>query len=574
MKRSRSPSLLLAMAALLQHAAAFSPASFPLGSQATVQLPPAPYQLGFASRDVVLGAQGEWQPGLVAAVSVEAGGAGGSYTCALVVVLGDVKVWASDHLEKFVPTGLCRLELTGDGQLRLTDGAGAVGWVTGTAGQGVQNHDGYWLHEPEFRRIRTKKTTNASLFSNLFHNHDKWDPNAKPPLNQYGTIPAWFRKMKDHICLALDLNRRTGNLVLIDAQNRTKWQSFDHPTDTLLRGEQHTLPLYFIVPTTKVISSAAFYSFELDGDKIAAYITLGLSKYSYWELAPIANRTMASARLDGSGLRMLDPQGTAVAQITPPVKKPPLSFLKLEEDGNLGMYYYAARHRKFKASYRALGFCELPLSCGVGEVCSAAGNCNDGLSVYADRPARGGSNASSGGDICGGDACMVHLRGVTTVLRTTESPVTDVTLRQCVEQCARDVSCSAALYVTDDVASVAAADHGVCSHYTMTVGAREVTGASHRFSYWVKSRAGGGGGGEGGRGGGGDEDDDDTFFHGPIRTIIIVCGAVDLGCALVFVVLVVLYIRRRRQHVAAADEPPAGEIEGVEMGQNNEAVQN
>ena len=111
-----------------------------------------------------------------------------------------------------------------------------------------------------------------------------------------------------------------------------------------------------------MISSAIFYSFELDGDKITTYVNLGERKYSYWEIAPSANQTMALVRLGGAGLKMLNTQGVTVAQIMPLVKKSPLSFLVLEEDGNLGMYYYEVCHQKFKASYRALGFCELPLS--------------------------------------------------------------------------------------------------------------------------------------------------------------------------------------------------------------------
>lgn len=132
------PMLLAAMAVLLLEQIALSSADFPLGGQATVQLPPAPCQPGFAAREVVLDAQGHRrQPAFVAAVSAVEAGAG-RCTCSLVVLLGGVKVWASDHLEKFVPADLCRLELTEDGQLRLTDGAGKVGWLSGTAGQGVK----------------------------------------------------------------------------------------------------------------------------------------------------------------------------------------------------------------------------------------------------------------------------------------------------------------------------------------------------------------------------------------------------------------------------------------------------
>ncbi|KAJ1286009.1 hypothetical protein BS78_03G321000 [Paspalum vaginatum] len=475
--------LLLPVAVLLLEQAALSSADFPLGGQATVQLPPAPYRPGFAARSVVLDAQGQRQPGFVAAVSAEAAGGAGRYTCSMAVLLGGVKVWASDHLDKFVARALCRLELTEDGQLRLTDGTGNVGWLSGTAGQGVK---------------------------------------------------------------ALHLDRKTGNLLLLDAQNRTRWQSLDDPTDTFLRGQQRTLPVYLIAPTTKLASPAsAFYSFELDGDKIATYVNFGETRYSYWELAPGANRTMASARLNGAGLRILDLRGVTVAQITPPAKRPPVSFLALGDDGNLAMYYYDTQHQKFRASYKALGFCELPLSCGLHEVCSSAGKCK-GFSAYADRPAARAGNASS--DPCEGTAgdqvCMFQLRGVTTVLLAASPPLANVTLRECVVQCARNLSCVAALYVKDN-ASAAAADRGVCSHYELTAGAREIIDGSRRYSYWVKfSEAGGGGG---------DEEDDDDSSSAMLVKILMICGAIDVVCAVVFAVLVALYFRRLRRLAAAVD---------------------
>ncbi|CAL4973377.1 unnamed protein product [Urochloa decumbens] len=485
--------LLPAVAVLLLGKTTHSSADFPLGGQATVRLPPPPHQPLFAARVVVLDAHhGRRQPGFVAAVNAEAAdGPAGAYACSLVLLLGGVKVWASDHLEKFAARALCRLELTEDGQLRLTDGAGKVGWLSGTAGQGVK---------------------------------------------------------------ALHLDGKIGNLVLIDAQNRTRWQSLDDPTDKFLRGQNRALPAYFITSTIDETSSP-FYSLELDGDKITAYIHVGdTTSYSYWELAApaSANRTMASARLDGSGLKMLDAEGVTAVQISPPVKKPPLSFMALAGDGNLEMFYYDARRRRFRVSYKALGLCELPLSCGVRQVCSGAGTCKD-FAAYADTPAR-----------AGGAKCMVHLRGVTTVLRPAVAAaplVAGVTLRQCVARCAINISCSAALYVEDDAA--ADEDHGMCEHYTLAAGAREVTddGSRRRHSYWVKLPAAAGGGGD-------DDDvaDDGGDSSGLLGKLLMVCGAVDVVGAVVFTVLIVFYFRRLRRLAAVVDlavELQQGEAEGA-----------
>jgi hypothetical protein len=139
-----------------------------------------------------------------------------------------------------------------------------------------------------------------------------------------------------------------------------------------------------------------------------------------------------------------------------------------------------------------------------------------------------------------------------------------------VVQCARNLSCNAALYVKDDAGVVAAAEHGVCSHYTLTAGAREVTDGSRRYSYWVKFPAAAGGGDE-------DEEDDDDSSPGKLSTstILMICGAIDVVCALVFVVLIALYFRRLRRLAAAVDrvvELQEGEPEGA--GEQNDTDSN
>lgn len=126
----------LLLAALLLQPALSSP-DFRVGARVAMRLPRA-YQPGFAERTTVLGAAGERQPRFAAAVSVEAG-TGGGYLCSLVVLLANVTVWASDRPDQeFVPPAVCQLELMEDGQLRLTDGARAVVWWSGTAGQGAK----------------------------------------------------------------------------------------------------------------------------------------------------------------------------------------------------------------------------------------------------------------------------------------------------------------------------------------------------------------------------------------------------------------------------------------------------
>lgn len=98
----------------------------------------------------------------------------GRYACSLQVFLGTVKVWSSGHVSKFFTSDVCVLELTKMGDLRLKGLNDEIGWRTGTSGQGVE-------------------------------------------------------KLQ-----LLD----SGNLVLVDGQEKIKWQTFNFPTNILLLGQR------------------------------------------------------------------------------------------------------------------------------------------------------------------------------------------------------------------------------------------------------------------------------------------------------------------------------------------------
>ncbi|EAY76335.1 hypothetical protein OsI_04269 [Oryza sativa Indica Group] len=408
-------SVLLPVALLL--CAAIASPDFPLGKNFTVPLYyQQPADLAVTTTTVLNASHGApLRPGVAAAISVVAGTGGleGLSMCSLVVLLGNVTVWASDHDGgRFLVRGFCRLELTVDGDLRLTDAAGTVGWSSVTAG----------------RRAKVLRLT------------------------------------------------RSGNLRLLDAKNQYVWQSFDKPADKLLRGQRIGVPSYLTAPVTMI--GSAFFSLELKERSITANFNVGIKRYTYWELTPRHNRSVAFAEMDVLGLRLLDRQRRPVAQISPAIEAQ-VSFLALGEDGNLGMYFYDSHDMKFGPSYEALGFCELPLACGLRGVCSAAGECDD-FSTYGVHPAPAAHRHSACNATTVADRhYMAVMEGVTTAIRPASPPTANVTMRQCADSCLRDCSCAAALYVL-----AAVADHGgACSRYEMTAGAREVIGGGHRHNY-------------------------------------------------------------------------------------------
>ncbi|GAV91674.1 B_lectin domain-containing protein [Cephalotus follicularis] len=129
----------------------------------------------------------------------------GKYSCSLEVFLGDVKVWNSGHYWKFYTSKKCVIELTGDGDLQLKGLKERVGWRTGTSAQGVE---------------------------------------------------------KLQIL-------RTGNMVLTDALDSIKWQSFNFPTDVILWGQRLDVATRL---TSFPSNLSSFYSFEIQPDKIALYV--------------------------------------------------------------------------------------------------------------------------------------------------------------------------------------------------------------------------------------------------------------------------------------------------------------
>ncbi|WOK95496.1 G-type lectin S-receptor-like serine/threonine-protein kinase SD2-5 [Canna indica] len=407
--------------------------SFPVGGRVAIPLPSL-YQPDFVGRAFLISANNDAPPQFRAGLSIEA--VQGGYSCSIVVLLGDVKVWASDHVAKFFPAGSCVLELTPTGDLQLKDSSGRIGWRSGTLGLGVQS---------------------------------------------------------------LHLKKNTGNLILIDGRNQTKWQSFDYPSNTMLWGQRLNSSSQL---TLFPINSSSFYSFEIEQDKLAAYLNWRGNKYSYWELKPRAGKRIAFIRLGSKALKAFNNNSAKIAQISA-MKPETVRFLALGRKGNLGLYYYSASQGRFEASHRALEFCDLPLPCGPYGICSSTKSCSY-LQV---------SGMEYRASFCGlsnSEVEMVELKRIVSVLRTS-SPIANVSKEECLASCLEDCSCAAALYLNG---------HGdgsteeLCYQYGLVGGAREIEIGNLESNFWVKVAK---------KGSGHEEKSSDL-----LTKVLIVGGAVDV----------------------------------------------
>ncbi|KAK4396050.1 hypothetical protein Sango_1441600 [Sesamum angolense] len=332
------------------------------------------------------------------------------YSCSLDVFLGGVRVWSSGHLSRFYTTEKCVLELTDSGDLRLKGEKEFVGWRSGTSGQGV-------------KRL------------NLL---------------------------------------RTGNLVLVDALDFIKWQTFNFPTDVMLWGQGLSSQTRL---TSFPLNSTLFYSLEIQDDKIALYLNFGKWKYSYWEYQPSSKQNITFVQLTSNGLEIFN--GEHRFDQIRSTGPEPLRFLALENStGNLRLYHYSEEKEKFEASYQALNHtCDLPLACKPYGICTSSGSCSCIRLMLQSEC----SNENLEG-LCGkSQAEMLELQGIISVLRSV-SYKGNVGKEECADFCLDDCSCAAAEYVEDEDDR----NSGDCFVYKIARGMRQVEKGNRIITYMVK----------------------------------------------------------------------------------------
>ncbi|KAJ8753940.1 hypothetical protein K2173_000194 [Erythroxylum novogranatense] len=337
----------------------------------------------------------------------------GNYSCSLEVFLGDVKVWSSGHRSKFYLTEKCVLELTSDGDLQLKGPKERVGWRTGTSGQGVE-------------RLQIL---------------------------------------------------RTGNLVLLDALNRIKWQSFNFPTDVMLRGQRLNVATHL---TSFPSHSSVLYSFEILRSKIALYLNSGKRNYSYWEFKPSKNRNISFIELGPKGLELFNDKHKKIAQIISSQTIQPLRFLALgNKTGNLGLYFYSPQDRRFGAAFQALNnTCDLPQACRPYGICTISNSCSC-LQVLTKGDQ---CNAGIPEGFCGKDQVeMLELGGLTNVLKAIPEKVNS-SKEACADLCLADCTCVAALYSSGEEDK----NLGKCFIYGMVMGVKQIGEEAGGLTYMVK----------------------------------------------------------------------------------------
>ncbi|GKV23396.1 hypothetical protein SLEP1_g33131 [Rubroshorea leprosula] len=160
-----------------------------------------------------------------------------------------------------------------------------------------------------------------------------------------------------------------GNLILFDRNNKTVWQSFDHPTDCLVSGQRLVSGLKLKANMSSTDWSEGLYSFSINNSNGYFVASIG------------SDATLDYYQSNGSQRNKLS---QFYAIFSDPNFRPfdfPWdggSFIQLGSDGHLRLFGWVESEWKEIADLfnDELNGCDYPLVCGEYGICSAGGGCN------------------------------------------------------------------------------------------------------------------------------------------------------------------------------------------------------
>ncbi|PKA51262.1 G-type lectin S-receptor-like serine/threonine-protein kinase [Apostasia shenzhenica] len=187
----------------------------------------------------------------------------------------------------------------------------------------------------------------------------------------------------------------SGNLLLLDEASRSLWQSFEHPTDTLLSSQR--------LPAGRSLSSTAG-DYRLLVTEEDAVLHWAKGDQEYWSFSADQrsiknfNGAVGYMAADDSGISLFSPSGKRLYQINLPPAM--LRILRLDSGGRFRIMGFSGNGSALSDELVVpSGACDLPLSCKPLEVCttqSVGATCNCPSSFTA-APGDGCSPANSSG---------------------------------------------------------------------------------------------------------------------------------------------------------------------------------
>lgn len=251
----------------------------------------------------------------------------------------------------------------------------------------------------------------------------------------------------------------SGNLALLDASNSTLWQSFDHPTDTLLAGQVLLPDMQLISSISPTNFSSGPYSLLLQSGDLHLVFDSGIPQ-PYWSMSQdsrIVNYGTGApsyAVLNFTGLSLVKKDTTIVSQFTWS-NNASLCRATLESDGNFRIYVYSSNIWTQQLQALTSG-CDLPLFCGHYGVCTYEQcSCPEAFQPLNDRNITQGCQGPTTPPCTNSSTsvALVHYQNIGDGLDYFANPFTlplkTSGLASCQDLCTQNCSCSSFFFYNE-----------------------------------------------------------------------------------------------------------------------------
>ncbi|XP_062208752.1 EP1-like glycoprotein 1 [Phragmites australis] len=298
-----------------------------------------------------------------------------------------------------------------------------------------------------------------------------WSANRRNPVGEGATVQftaggdlvlkaangkvVWSASTAGRSVAGMSINS-DGNLVLFDGSKRQVWQSFDHPTDTLLVGQSLKQGARLAANSSAVNWNESRLYLTVADDSLSAYVS-AKPPQRYYQLG-FSKTTGAYATYNNGSLTVFARPGSPLTTIQlPTVGAKTVQYMRLEYDGHLRLYEWqpAGWAPVFEVLRLFPDDCAYPTVCGAYGVCTEMQcSCPDATNfrpVDFRRPNRGCVPAAAPIP-CGAPRRthrLVSLQGIAyfndyaTSMKTLQRVSEDACKKACLDDCA----CMAAQFV-------------------------------------------------------------------------------------------------------------------------------
>ncbi|KAK4603742.1 hypothetical protein RGQ29_012308, partial [Quercus rubra] len=258
---------------------------------------------------------------------------------------------------------------------------------------------------------------------------------------------VWSTNISSKSMAGLNLTD-TCNLQLLDDKSATLWQSFDHPTDTLVVGQS-------LVAGQQLTSQGGLFSFSVTRQGLFAYINSNPpQRYFTYTIENTSNIQFLKDNftLIADGLK-------SVSFLFPSTKFSPNRYMRLGADnGHLKVYdlFWEEEHDFFTG---LVDSCAFPTVCGNYSICrNGQCRCPSPIKATSYFQLIEETQSEHGCSLITPLSCaaskthiLLELHKITYFLFTQGAPTIDpdyqhISLNSCKQACLKDCSCKAAFY--------------------------------------------------------------------------------------------------------------------------------